>query len=311
MLPTTPYESILEEVSSIAKPRCLEVASQHIEHHTITSGPPVFLRPRWLYGEPLEIAQRELEYMQALGIIRHFSSCWAAALRMVPKKDPDNWRPCGGYQAVPDRCPLPHIQDFTAYLAGTTIFSRIDLVKSYHQILVAPQNILKTTVISPFGLLECLLMPFGLRNASQTFQRFVNDATGRLPFVYAYIEDLPMATATPEEHRQNLCALFSRLDAFRLVLNIKKCIFGVSLDIPYTVRYPASFFKGSSSPWLAQTTFPTQAPGVPGNSELPLQIHSTPRPASPASNGSTAYYERSLHASPLDTGHCCRLCVGK
>lgn len=230
-----PYRDVLSMFPDVLKPASFKEPPQHpVLHYIETTGPPVHARARPLPPERYNKVKQEFIKMQEMGICRPSQSEWASPLHVVPKKNGDI-RPCGDYRQLnaitkPDRYPVPRLHDFTYNLAGKKIFSRIDVNRSFHYIPINPADVPKTSIITPFGLFEFTRMTFGLRNAAQSFQRFMHHTVlqGMDDFLFCFIDDVIIGSQDETTHKNHLKLLFDRLNKFGLTINMSKCCFGVT-----------------------------------------------------------------------------------
>jgi len=225
------YSEILRNFPNLLRPfPPIAKSTEDIKHYIETKGPPVSSKARRLPSDKYTKVKEIFRSMMEEGICQPSKSPWASPLHIVYKKD-GSMRPCGDYrrlnnQTLPDRYGVPNLLDFGNQLKGTTIYSTLDINRAYHHIPVASEDIPKTAIITPFGLFEFKRMTFGLRNAAQTFQRFMDHIFRDMDFVFVYLDDILIASRDEEIHQEHLRKVLERLEYHRLTLKLTKCVLG-------------------------------------------------------------------------------------
>ena len=128
-----------------------------------------------------------------------------------------------------DSFPMILHDDIFVKLHGSNYFSIIDFASGYWQVPIREEDIPNTAFITPFGLYEWLVMPFGLCNAPATFQRFVNNllnSNNLLDYCSAKIDDLLIYSKTFDEHLKHVDNVLKSIKEKNARLKLKKCDFG-------------------------------------------------------------------------------------
>jgi cleavage and polyadenylation specificity factor subunit 1 len=199
----TPPDSLREEFPELTKPTGSHCEARHSMTHHIwtTPGPPVACHPPanliltiWLSPRPSSMPCCRTAQPDALRAHSRPPSISCPRRTAVGGPVETTLNAC----TIPDRYPVPHIQDYSHHLSGCTTFPKIDLVRAFHQIPVHPDDVQKSAIITPFGLFEFPFMSFGLRNATQTFQHFMDEILKDLGFCFAYIDNILVFSRSPK-----------------------------------------------------------------------------------------------------------------
>ena len=104
----------------------------------------------------------------------------------------------------------------------------MDLIRGYWQVPVAEKAREKTAFVTPFGLYQFRMMPFGLQGAPATFQRMMDQLLRGLEgFAAAYLDDLVIYSDSWEEHLLHIKKVFDRLREAGLTAKPRKCQFAM------------------------------------------------------------------------------------
>ena len=128
-----------------------------------------------------------------------------------------------------DNFPLPTMEKILQKVAGSKLMSFLDGFSGYNQILVHPDDRLKTTFITKWGTYAYQKMPFGLVNAGAIFQRAMDIAFKGLinRSVVIYIDDITVYSKKRSNHLHDLKQIFERCRRFGISLNPKKSFFAL------------------------------------------------------------------------------------
>ena len=100
----------------------------------------------------------------------------------------------------------------------------------YNQIKIALEDQEKTTFTCEWGTFYWNMMPFGLKNASATYQRAITTIFHDMMHktMEDYVDDTLVKSTKHNTHLQNLGPILDHMEKFILRLNPKKCAFGVT-----------------------------------------------------------------------------------
>nr|GFB08372.1 reverse transcriptase domain-containing protein [Tanacetum cinerariifolium] len=130
---------------------------------------------------------------------------------------------------VKNRYPFLRINDLFDQLQGSSIYSKIDLRSSYHQLRVREQDIPKTAFRTRYAHYEFQIMPFGLTNAPAVFMDLMNQVCKPYldKFVIVSIDDILTYSKDEKEHEEHHKAILELLKEEKLYAKFSKCEFWI------------------------------------------------------------------------------------
>ena len=179
-----------------------------------------------------EACRAEIEMLLEYDMIEPSKSPWACGVVMAKKKGGQLRFRCDfrylNAVTIKDAYPIPRIDESLSKLGDAKFFTTLDLGSAFWQVPLRKKDREKTGFACELGLYQWKRMPFGLCNATATFQRLMAQAlTGVTKkygnLVMCYVDDVVIATPTLEDHIDRLDEVFGCMKRAGLKCKPSKC----------------------------------------------------------------------------------------
>ena len=208
-----------------------------IEHDVdVGDSAPIKQHPYRVSPMKKELLDKEVQYMLKNDIIEESQSNWSSPCILVPKHD-GGFRFCTDFRKVNDKTksdsfPIPRIADCIDQIGNAKFVSTFDMLKGYWQVPLTQRAREISAFVTPSGLYQYKVMPFGMKNAPATFQRMVNKLVRDIDGCEGYIDDVVIFSDNWSDHIRQIERFFQIMREAKLTINLMKIEFGKA-----TVKY--------------------------------------------------------------------------
>ena len=208
-----------------------------IEHDVdVGDSAPIKQHPYRVSPMKKELLDKEVQYMLENDIIEESQSNWSSPCILVPKRD-GGFRFCTDFRKINDKTksdsfPIPRIADCIDQIGNAKFVSTFDMLKGYWQVPLTQRAREISAFVTPSGLYQYKVMPFGMKNAPATFQRMVNKLVRDIDGCEGYIDDVVIFSDNWSDHIRQIKRFFQIMREAKLTINLMKSEFGKA-----TVKY--------------------------------------------------------------------------
>jgi len=198
----------------------------------VTTATPILGRRYQVAFSKRDALRSQLDLLLKHNIISKSSSPYASSAILVPKAKGES-RLCIEYRAlnavtVKKRYPMPIVEEQLAKLSGNSYFTTLDMTSGYYQIPMGQESKKFTPFLTPDGLYEFNVMPFGLLNAPMVFQEVIMDLLRQLEHqrnIISYVDEVIIPSKTVDEGLVILNEFLQAIRSAGLTLRPSKCSF--------------------------------------------------------------------------------------